>query len=826
MAEIKGITRSQKPLVVQETTEDESANLIEAKNKEGAVVWSVSKTGGGGGGGVTNHAALTGLAADDHPQYQQESEKGAVSGYASLDATSKVPVAQLGTGAPDGTKFLRDDRVFSVPPGFDSDHGLLTGLADDDHPQYHTDARGDTRYVRPTIADAKGDILAATAADVLARVPVGTNDQVLTADSAQALGVKWAAAPGAASGTIERVASYIIYDAGGGLVGATSPIGLAAVTSSANTGLVIQTCIDNIGSGGGKIVFAPGTYAYTTTVPKLPMNLTNTLVIDGSGARINLATGARRLFDIGRTASGQTFKKIDVGHFLIDGGNFGGANHVLIGNYVVGVVTDATDINGEDIYFHDITTQNVLSANNDTDHRLNVWIYVNATTTARTWKNIRFERIKMIGGNGGIFLGGDSTNVTVDLFCSDCIHDRAIVQTVFVGANSFFVGSGARVNRAIFINCESYDAGDDGWEIDQPEYCLVENCHAENSWSQGFFVSNIAAPLSRKKQRVIFRNCSYEKNRAVNADAARGWYLHADNSGGALGTIELHDCSTYRNTTLESANAAIEGFNAEGPIDNLLLDKFNCVFENWVFTTTGRNGYPIQVFSNSATRTNLTIRDLYVNLSGSIDAGDSLTTDAVRINGQNIVLDIDGVKWVNQITNQQNVSARCISIGANTSIATQAITGTIRGVNAIAVTSDAYPRGIIINEGDSATVCVTNRLYIKDCDFRGITGDGSEIYVGINSRPFVQLDGIRWATYPRLPIGITPGASPYVYRNLDSYTQTVVVSGGTVSVIALSQDGTTYYTTGQTAGAYLLEAGQYLRVTYTVAPTMTKVPAR
>jgi hypothetical protein len=32
------------------------------------------------------------------------------------------------------------------PPGVDSDHGGLTGLADDDHTQYHTDARGDARY--------------------------------------------------------------------------------------------------------------------------------------------------------------------------------------------------------------------------------------------------------------------------------------------------------------------------------------------------------------------------------------------------------------------------------------------------------------------------------------------------------------------------------------------------------------------------------------------------------------------------------------------------------------------------------------------------------
>lgn len=42
---------------------------------------------------------------------------------------------------------------------------------------------------------AKGDLLAGTAVDTLARVPVGSNDQVLTADSAQSTGIKWATAP-------------------------------------------------------------------------------------------------------------------------------------------------------------------------------------------------------------------------------------------------------------------------------------------------------------------------------------------------------------------------------------------------------------------------------------------------------------------------------------------------------------------------------------------------------------------------------------------------------------------------------------------------------
>ena len=50
----------------------------------------------------------------------------------------------------------------------------------------------DTNAIQNAIVDAKGDLIAATAADTPARLAVGTNGQVLTADSAQATGLKWA----------------------------------------------------------------------------------------------------------------------------------------------------------------------------------------------------------------------------------------------------------------------------------------------------------------------------------------------------------------------------------------------------------------------------------------------------------------------------------------------------------------------------------------------------------------------------------------------------------------------------------------------------------
>jgi len=53
---------------------------------------------------------------------------------------------------------------------------------------------GSASAINPTIVDAKGDLLVGSAADTVARLAVGTNDYVLTADSAATNGVKWAAA--------------------------------------------------------------------------------------------------------------------------------------------------------------------------------------------------------------------------------------------------------------------------------------------------------------------------------------------------------------------------------------------------------------------------------------------------------------------------------------------------------------------------------------------------------------------------------------------------------------------------------------------------------
>lgn len=52
-------------------------------------------------------------------------------------------------------------------------------------------AQDDSNAIQNAIVDAKGDLISATAADTPARLAVGTNGQVLTADSTAATGLKW-----------------------------------------------------------------------------------------------------------------------------------------------------------------------------------------------------------------------------------------------------------------------------------------------------------------------------------------------------------------------------------------------------------------------------------------------------------------------------------------------------------------------------------------------------------------------------------------------------------------------------------------------------------
>jgi hypothetical protein len=66
----------------------------------------------------------------------------------------------------------------------------------------------------------------------------------------------------------------------------------------------------------------------------------------------------------------------------------------------------------------------------------------------------------------------------------------------------------------------------------------------------------------------------------------------------------------------------------------------------------------------------------------------------------------------------------------------------------------------------------------------------------------------------------TAGTSPWTYTNRTYTTVRLLVSGGTVSAIDFAMDGTNFTSTGQTAGIYLVQPGEAVKITYSSAPTV------
>lgn len=75
-----------------------------------------------------------------------------------------------------------------------------------------------------------------------------------------------------------------------------------------------------------------------------------------------------------------------------------------------------------------------------------------------------------------------------------------------------------------------------------------------------------------------------------------------------------------------------------------------------------------------------------------------------------------------------------------------------------------------------------------------------------------------------LPTGIAVGASPFTYQYVEAGQASVLLSGGTVTLVEFSRDGVTWYSVGVATDAMLaVSQGDYLRITYGAAPTMTLV---
>lgn len=176
-----------------------------------------------------------------------------------------------------------------------------------------------TKATASSIAPAaKGDLVVGSATNDAAVLAVGTNTHVLTADSAEATGMKWAAAGGANS-------SWSLLNTGGTALTGAATITVSGISSKDKI-LVLVTQCSSTQPGAGfsfRINSSTTTSDYNYAGAVITASATPRLIIQGVGI---VNTENRFAFAI----AGNNATIVNSGSMFITGGNSSGSKSVSV----------------------------------------------------------------------------------------------------------------------------------------------------------------------------------------------------------------------------------------------------------------------------------------------------------------------------------------------------------------------------------------------------------------------------------------------------------------------------------------------------------------
>lgn len=215
----------------------------------------------------------------------------------------------------------------------------------------------DATGIPATIFDAKGDLIAASAADTAARLPVGTNGQVLSADSAETTGLKWINSSG-------WNPDYQLLNTGGTSLSGSGTVTISGI-SGKNSLFIHITGASSVNANSFlylRLNSATNTYTETGLTFSESLGATNIFTASGLGG-----------FSLGNmgTATSQVVRAF----VKIDGTNTSGLKPVVLSSYASGSNASESPITTG---FHSggtaVTSVSLISNNGNFDAGT-IWVY-------------------------------------------------------------------------------------------------------------------------------------------------------------------------------------------------------------------------------------------------------------------------------------------------------------------------------------------------------------------------------------------------------------------------------------------------------------------
>jgi hypothetical protein len=623
---------------------------------------------------------------------------------------------------------------------------------------------------------------------------------------------------------LDRMADYVLFREGASYR-ASGALGLLF---GPEPGAVLQNVIATLGTRAGYVVITGDEDFEWGSVPAVLAGYTGRLTIEVRGrSKINLSANGPRFLDCAATGSTQ---KVSLSGVVVDATNaprVAGQGHALLfGNNRAGVLYNQID-------FRSIRIRNceVLNASSAAGEHTGVYLATQQTAAGQprnVIEDIRIENLRVngciqaatiIGFKSGTWTGepdiwGD------DIFVDGWYHHLGSAATGFAASSHVHIGGRMQVGRVYVGNGYGFGSRDVGVEINQHQDATVENVVCEEYNGFSVLLTNHRPVRRLRDQHAVVRNVAgrhlAENNAVISNASSVVAVVQSAIAANPMGSVDVEGGKYYSNRpNLQS----IDGYALRASEDfrSITVKDFESHWVGINHTSATAVNPRAFYFAPSASALVRLRRSLSV-AEGTAAAGAApINLYHFVANGQ-AVLDWDDPSVRMDITGASDFGHRGVQIGT---VAGANIKGTIDRFKVLSAAA-TRPKGVSF--AGTSTLTIPNEIRVQDADLSAMPSGSVE--VDLTGQTKVRLEGTKWRVFPLPPVGVTVGASPWIYQATQGYREHVIVSGGTVSLIEFSRDGATWLGLGETAGMFVVDPGDQLRITHTAAPTVTRVPAK